>query len=237
MSKLSHSAVSPADVAAVSPTLAEFTNSAIVNKLWQRDGLSTHDRCVITVAALIARSQTAGMAHYFNKALDSGVTAAEMSEIVLHMAFYSGWPNAFIAVSILKDIFAERGISESELPNLTPDLLPLPQALPDNDFFMGLIDQNIRPFAPALADFSTDLLYHHVWQRPALSVRDRNLISITALIAQGLRDFLGVYMARGIAQGITREEMGEVITHLAFYAGCPVVIPSIGVVQQAYEAK
>ncbi|MDO5638470.1 MAG: carboxymuconolactone decarboxylase family protein [Neisseria sp.] len=237
MSNPTRSAVSPADVAAVSPTLAAFTGSAIVNNLWQREGLSTHDRCVITVAALIARAQTAGMAHYFNKALDSGVTAAEMSEIVLHMAFYSGWSNAFNAVIILKDIFAERGISESQLPGLAPELLPLAQALPDNDFFMGLIGQNIAPFAPGLAAFSTDLLYHHVWQRPGLSLRDRNLVSVTALIAQGLRDFLGVYMARGIQQGITREEMGEVMTHLAFYAGWPVVIPSIAVVQQAYDAQ
>lgn len=232
-----HSAVSPADVTAVSPTLANFTGSAIVNNLWQRPGLSTHDRSVITVAALIARSQTAGMAHYFNMALDNGVSAAEMSEIVLHMAFYSGWSNAFNAVSILKDIFAERGISAEQLPVLNPEPLPLDKALPDNDFFMGLIDQNIRPLAPALADFSTDLLYHNVWQRPGLSVRDRNLISVTALIAQGLRDFLGVYMARGIQQGITRAEMGEVMTHLAFYAGWPMVIPSIAVVQQAYDAQ
>ncbi|TNH04365.1 carboxymuconolactone decarboxylase family protein [Testudinibacter sp. TR-2022] len=237
MSNQTHSAVSPADVAAVSPTLAAFTGSAIVNNLWQRQGLSTHDRCVITVAALIARAQTAGMAHYFNKAMDNGVSAEEMSEIVLHMAFYAGWSNAFNAVIILKDIFAERGIDAAKLPVLHPEPLPLAQALPDNDFFMGLIDQNIRPFAPGLADFSTDLLYHHVWQRPGLSVRDRNLISITALIVQGLRDFLGVYMARGIQQGISRTEMGEVITHLAFYAGWPTVIPCIAAVQQAYDAQ
>ena len=58
--------------------------------------------------------------------------------------------------------------------------------------------------------------------------------SITALIAQSLKDFLGVYMARGIAQGITQEEMGEVLTHLAFYAGWPTVIPAIAVIQEAY---
>ena len=230
-----HSALSPDDIRSVSPTLASMTGDVIENTLWKRPGLSVLDRCVITVAALTARAQTIGMAHYFNKAMDNGVTAKEMSEIVLHLAFYAGWSNAFNAVALLKDIFAERGIDQSQLPEISPDLLAIESALPDNDFFMSLIDGNIRPLAPAMADFSIDLLYHTVWLRPDLSVRDRNLASLTALIALGLRDFLGVYMARGIAQGITREEMGEVITHIAFYAGWPIVVPAISSIQQAYE--
>ncbi|MDO5624064.1 MAG: carboxymuconolactone decarboxylase family protein [Pseudomonadota bacterium] len=231
------SAVSPADVASVSPTLAHLTSSAIVGALWSRPALSQRDRALVTSAALIARAQTTGMAHYFQKALDVGVTPAELSETVLHMAFYAGWSNAFSAVAVLKDIYKARGIDEAQLPPLDAPHLPTAQALPDNDFFMGLIEQNIRPFAPGMADFSVDLLYHDVWLRPALSPRDRALISVVALIAQGLRDFLGVYMARGIAQGITREQMGEVLTHTAFYAGWPTVVPCIAVVQQAYDNK
>ncbi|RIY32013.1 carboxymuconolactone decarboxylase [Psittacicella hinzii] len=232
----SKSALSPADVFAVSPTLATLTKTQIEDNLWQRPVLSKHDRAVITVASLIARQQTIGMKHYFNKALDNGVTPTELSEIVLHMAFYAGWSNAFEAVSILKDIFAERGVTAEQLPQVEEKLLEVSQALPDNDFFMGLIDANIRGFAPGLADISENVLYHHVWLRPGLSVRDRNLISVTALISQGLKDFLGVYMARGIAQGITKEDVGEVLTHLAFYAGFPTVIPCIAVVQQAYNS-
>ena len=57
----------------------------------------------MTVAALIARIQTIGMLHYFNLALDNGVTARELSEIITHLAFSPGWSNAFSAVAIATD--------------------------------------------------------------------------------------------------------------------------------------
>lgn len=181
---MSHkSALSPEQIYSVPPTLAIYTKTLISDDMWNHPILSKHDRAVITVAALIARQQTLGMKHYFNLAMDLGITAKEMSEIVLHMAFYAGWSNAFAAVDILKDIFAERGITPDQLPELEPNPLPLENALPDNEFFMGLIDQNIHSFTPKLADNSTDVLYHQVWQRPDLSIRSRNLISVTALIA------------------------------------------------------
>jgi 4-carboxymuconolactone decarboxylase len=89
------------DVLAVSPALAKFTEETVAGELWNRQQLSARDRAVVTVSALIARSQTVGMLNYFNKALDCGVTAAELSEIVTHLAFYSGWSNAFSAVPSL----------------------------------------------------------------------------------------------------------------------------------------
>ncbi|AAU38031.1 carboxymuconolactone decarboxylase family protein [[Mannheimia] succiniciproducens] len=233
---MSHkSALSPEQIYSVSPTLATYTKTLISDDMWNRPILSKHDRAMITVAALIARQQTMGMKHYFNLAMDLGVSAKEMSEVVLHMAFYAGWSNAFAAVDILKDIFAERGISPDQLPTLEPEMLPMSQALPDNDFFMGLIDQNIRSFVPKLADNSTDVLYHQVWLRPDLNPRDRNLISVTALIAQGLYDFVTVYSLRAKAVGISKEEMQELLAHLAFYAGTPYIVPAIPHVAKAYE--
>jgi 4-carboxymuconolactone decarboxylase len=114
------SAVTVDDIAVVSPALARFTEGSIDDDLWLRPELSARDRSVVTVAVLIARNQVIGMPRYFNKALDSGVTAAELSEIITHLAFYSGWPNAISAVSILKDIFFQRGISPDQIPHATP---------------------------------------------------------------------------------------------------------------------
>ena len=110
MATSQEAAITPADVKAVSPALAHYTKNAIVEGVWKRVALSPRDRSLVTVATLIARIQAVGMQHYFNKAIDSGVTPAELSEIVTHLAFYSGWSNAFQAVAILQPIFAERGI-------------------------------------------------------------------------------------------------------------------------------
>ena len=104
---LFRSSITPADVQAVSPALASYTKTAIVEGVWNRPGLSRRDRSIVTVATLIARIQTIGMEHYFALALDSGITPAELSEIVTHLAFYCGWSNAFQAVDVLQGIFCK----------------------------------------------------------------------------------------------------------------------------------
>ncbi|NVN51131.1 carboxymuconolactone decarboxylase family protein [Mycolicibacterium hippocampi] len=58
------------------------------------------------MAALIARNQSIDMAAQFACALDNGVTAAELSEIITHLAFYAGWPTVFSALPVFKDVFA-----------------------------------------------------------------------------------------------------------------------------------
>ena len=76
------------DVQSVSPALDRYTQEALLGELWKRPELSSRDRSIVTVAALIARNQTVEMPYYFKLALDSGVKPAEMSEIVTHLAFY-----------------------------------------------------------------------------------------------------------------------------------------------------
>jgi alkylhydroperoxidase/carboxymuconolactone decarboxylase family protein YurZ len=98
-----------------SPALAHYTQEAVTDGVWKSPRLSPRDRGLITVAALIARSQTLAMTHYFEKALNSGVKASELSELILHLAFYSGFPNAMAAVGAAKDAFHKRGISAQEL--------------------------------------------------------------------------------------------------------------------------
>ena len=88
-----------AELQAVSPALANYTENLVVGEVWDREGLSPRDRSVVTVAALISRNQSVEMPQHFRRALDNGVTASELSEIITHLAFYSGWPNAMSAVA------------------------------------------------------------------------------------------------------------------------------------------
>ena len=116
MMKIEPSAISEADIRSVSPALARFGREAITEDLWTRDALSPRDRSVVTVAMLISRNQPAELKHYIDVALDSGVTPAELSEIITHLAFYSGWPNAMSAVSVIKAVFETRGVTADALP-------------------------------------------------------------------------------------------------------------------------
>jgi AraC-like DNA-binding protein len=80
-------------------------------RMLQAQQLIRESSCsLITVAALIARNQTIEMPAYFNLALDDGVKPSELSEIITHLAFYSGWANAMAAVAVAKEVFGQRGI-------------------------------------------------------------------------------------------------------------------------------
>src|SRR4051812_17278710 len=157
----SQSAVTIEEVRTVSPALAKYTQRSIGDDLWKRPDLSPRDRGIVTVAALIARNQTIGMLHYFNLALDRGVKPAELSEIITHLAFYSGWPNALSAVAIAKDIFAQRGIGPDQLPAEAPELLPIDQAAEADR--AARVQQDVGPVAPGVVDYTGDLLFHELW--------------------------------------------------------------------------
>lgn len=75
--------------------------------------------------------------------------------------------------------------------------------------------------APKLAELTDSLLYGDIWQRPTLSPRDRSLITIAALVAMARIEQLPFHLNFGLENGLSKEELAEVITHLAFYAGWP----------------
>lgn len=79
----------------------------------------------------------------------------------------------------------------------------------------------IKAFVPALVDYTNDVVYGDLWERPGLSKRDRSLVTLAALIATYRPEQLEAHLTRAIGNGVTREEITEVITHLAFYAGWP----------------
>jgi 4-carboxymuconolactone decarboxylase len=81
-----------------------------------------------------------------------------------------------------------------------------------------------RAFTPKLSQFVDTTLFPVIWSDPALSQRDRSLITVAALIAGGHAEELPAHLRRAEANGVTREELSAAITHLAFYAGFPAAI-------------
>src|SRR6187401_399239 len=79
----------------------------------------------------------------------------------------------------------------------------------------------IKAFVPALVDYTNGVVYGDLWERPGLSKRDRSLVTVAALIATYRPEQLESHLTRAIGNGVTKEEITEVITHLAFYAGWP----------------
>jgi 4-carboxymuconolactone decarboxylase len=86
----------------------QYTTDALFRDLWLRPDLAPRDRSLVTVSALIASGQVAQVPFHLNRAMDSGLTRAQASEMLTHLAFYAGWPNVFSALPVAKDIFEKR---------------------------------------------------------------------------------------------------------------------------------
>ncbi|WP_030093294.1 carboxymuconolactone decarboxylase family protein [Sphingobium sp. DC-2] len=83
------------------------------------------------------------------------------------------------------------------------------------------IQSVVAKHAPKLTELGQDLLFGEIWERPELSKRDRSLITVAALIALRHDEPLAAHFKMAVANGVSRAELSEVITHLAFYAGWP----------------
>ena len=88
--------------------------------------------------------------------------------------------------------------------------------------------------APKLAELSDDMLFGDIWERPQLSKRDRSLITCTALVALGKTDQMMTHFPRAIRNGVTQEELIEMITHMAFYSGWPSAVTAVARAKEVF---
>jgi 4-carboxymuconolactone decarboxylase len=94
------------------PKLVELTDNVLFGDVWERQELSKRDRSLVTVAALVAMNRPEQLRFHLDKALDNGLRKEELIEVITHLAFYSGWPNAMTAIMTAKEQFAKRCAAE-----------------------------------------------------------------------------------------------------------------------------
>ena len=95
----------------------------------------------------------------------------------------------------------------------------------------------ISEVAPKLAELSERVLFGDIWERPELSKRDRSLITVATLTALYRTDQLRGHIARGLDNGLSREEIVEAITHIAFYAGWPTAVNGARVAAEVFAER
>jgi 4-carboxymuconolactone decarboxylase len=92
----------------IAPKLAQLTDDVVFGDVWERPQLSKRDRSLITCAALVATGKTEQMGFHFPRAVENGVTEEELIELITHLAFYVGWPNAMSAVARAKETLGKK---------------------------------------------------------------------------------------------------------------------------------
>ena len=91
--------------------------------------------------------------------------------------------------------------------------------------------------APKMAELSADILFGDIWERTQLSKRDRSLITVAALVALYRTGQLRGHINRALDNGVTKEEIGEVITHMAFYSGWPTAANAVQVAKEVFDSR
>jgi 4-carboxymuconolactone decarboxylase len=88
----------------VAPKLAELTDQVLFGDVWERPELSKRDRSLITVAALVALHRPDQLRFHLGRAVENGVKKEELIEVIIHLAFYAGWPSAMSAAMVAKEV-------------------------------------------------------------------------------------------------------------------------------------
>ena len=215
------------DLYAGSPYLRELRNALVYGEIWERPQLVKRDRSLITIAVLQALAREE-LAIHIPRGLDNGLTPEEISEIILHVTFYSGWPTGVQASLTAAEVFAERGLSLGELPR-APDGTEASTPSSLSDAYAAV---------PRLGELRNSLLYGDIWERPLLSKRDRSLITVAVNQALYATNELRTHINRALDEnGVTPQEISEVILHVTFYAGWPAAVNAGRLATAAFEAR
>lgn len=216
--------VAPKNMQAIAPGLANYTDQVLFGDVWERTQLSPRDRSLVTVSTLIATGKTAQLSGHLGRGLNNGIKPSEVAGIVTHLAFYTGWPNAVSALGVIEQTFAERKIDPTTWR-------PVPAAKPLTR------DPKLETATPKFTQLTDGVIFNDLWLRTDLSPRDRSLVTIAILAANGDTDQLGFYIDLGIKHGLTQTEITEALTHIAFYAGWPKATSALAIATKMFEAK
>lgn len=195
----------------LAPGLARYTDDVLFGEVWPGQDVTQRDRSLVAISVLIATNKPRLLRGHLGRALDNGVTPVEASGVLTQLAFYAGWPNAVSALETYDQVYTARDVDFDALQIDDP-------ALPSEAATRALTPP-LDDTAPDFVELTDRVVVDDLWRRSDLSFRDRSLVTIAALAAMGEAEQLAPYLGRAVAAGMTRDDIAQALTHLAFYAG------------------
>lgn len=225
--------------------LGTFAFSA-VGEMWDRPQLSRRDRSLMIIAVLAAQARDEELVLHTGIGLRHGLTRAEIEEINLHVAAYAGFPAAMAASRRMDQAFCEAEgvdrITDRQAAEHLGDDERLRRAAevrstltggrsnPDPEADLATLREHLGD----VGDWAMKWAFGEIWSRPQLTRRDRSLVVIAILTALGQDAELAFHVPGGIAHGLTREEIEEIMTHLCLYAGFPRAVDGMQAARRAF---
>ncbi len=208
-----------------SPYLGVLYNSVVEGEIWERPELSKRDRSLITVAVLQALDLDQ-LSEEIIRGLDHGLTAEGISETILQTAFYAGFPTGKKASGVAGAVFQGRGISLAPIEGSWVPPNVQPQARTSGGYAA----------VSRLGELRDVLLYGDVWERPGLSKRDRSMVTVAVLQALNRSELAG-HQGRAMDNGVTAQELREIVLHVTFYGGWPQAVTAGGMLAELFEQR
>lgn len=209
------------------PEFAHYNDDILFGEIWNKqDALGLRERSMITVAGLMGLGITdSSLSYHIQNAKANGVTKQEMVDEITQLAFYLGWPKAWVVFPMVKTAYAD---GEEGKPQAETKTTPMETITAGRDYLGDL--------APEFARYNDDILFGEVWARnTVLSPYDRSMITIAGLMgANMLTSAFKSHLEMGKAHGITKEELVDEITQLAFYTGWPKAWAAFGMAKEVY---
>jgi 4-carboxymuconolactone decarboxylase len=228
-------------LARTAPDLARFTVEFGYGDLWSRPGLTPRQRQIATVAALAALGNAAPQLRFhIGGALNVGCTRREVVEVFIHTSVYAGFPAALNALSAAREVFADRPADTADTAD-TGESAAEPITAPADRYRRGLealraidgeggvqVVDSLNDIAPDLARYVIEYAFGDVYSRTGLDLATRELATLAMCTALGtaapqLRLHIGAFLT----VGGTREEVIELMTQMAAYAGFPAALNGV----------
>ncbi|OAR23464.1 carboxymuconolactone decarboxylase [Streptomyces sp. ERV7] len=230
-------------LADIAPDLGRMTVSFGYGELLANDRLTLRQREVATVAALAAMGTAAPQLRFhIDGALNVGVTPAEVVEVLIHAAVYAGIPAALNGIAVAREAFRDR-------PGLAHE--PADTGERDQRYERGLaklaevdghagdaVVASLQDMAPDLGRYIIEFAFGDIYSRTALDLKSRELATVAMCTALGTAaPQLRVHIHGLLNVGGTREEVVEVITQMAGYAGFPAALNGIAAAREVFAER
>jgi 4-carboxymuconolactone decarboxylase len=222
--------------------LANLLTEAAYGPIWSRPGLSIPDRLVCSIAALGAGPRLTALRRHLGAALDHGLTAEAIREILVQASLYSGFSAAEETLPLAGEVFAERGI---QFPANPPEDVSLQELDRRGAALMGVLHGSraaqgyASPDNPVTGQLYPSPIrygYGEIWSRPGLEHRQPALVAVAAFTALRLPEQVAKFGQSALNIGLTQTQVLEAIIQTAPLTGFPPALNALAAISAVFSA-
>ncbi|MGW7413391.1 carboxymuconolactone decarboxylase family protein [Streptomyces sp. NPDC054863] len=223
----------------IAPDLGRFVVEFGYGDAHARPGLAVRQRQLVTIGALTAAGDTAPQLRFHvGAALHVGLEAAQVVEALIHVVPFAGFPRALNALAAARTVFEERGVRVKPIEVETGGdrYTRGEESLRKVDGERGIeVIESLKDVAPDLGRYIVEFVFGDVYTRPGLDLRQRQLVTLGALIALGdTAPQQGVHVNAALNVGLSPRQVIETVIQTVPYAGFPRALNAVGVVRKVF---